>query len=93
MPIEVEMPTPAVGQKCIDPTPEEIRERCLDIQAGWTVDERRRRLAGTHRPSVEARSTSARVQLPAGITATVDSDLRNGRTSLAVVSGGVGFDD
>ncbi len=26
-----------------DPTPDEIRERCLEIQAGWSEDERLRR--------------------------------------------------
>ena len=35
----------------IDPTPEEIRERCLAIQAEWTEDERRKRAVGSERPT------------------------------------------
>ncbi len=35
----------------IDPTPEEIRERCLAIQAEWTEDERRKRIVGSERPT------------------------------------------
>ncbi len=35
----------------IDPTPEEIRERCLEIQAEWTEDERRKRVVGSERPT------------------------------------------
>jgi len=36
-----------------DPTPEEIRERCEEIQKGWTESEReRRRLGNVFRPSL-----------------------------------------
>ncbi len=33
------------------PTPEEIRERCLAIQAEWSEDERRKRVVGSERPT------------------------------------------
>ena len=32
----------------IDPTPEEIRKVCEQIQAGWTDDERLRRAGGSY---------------------------------------------
>ena len=32
-------------QREIDPTPEEIRERCAEIQAEWSERERRKRIA------------------------------------------------
>ena len=35
----------------IDPTPEEIKERCLAIQAEWTEDERRKRAVGSEHPT------------------------------------------
>ena len=35
----------------IDPTPEEIKERCLAIQAEWTEDERRKRAVLSERPT------------------------------------------
>ena len=37
-----------------DPTPTEITEACLQIQAGWTPEERLRRLRPDWRPSVLA---------------------------------------
>lgn len=30
----------------LDPSPAQIRTRCLEIQSTWTVDERQKRLAG-----------------------------------------------
>lgn len=40
----VQRPGPAVP---FQPTPEEIRALCLDIQAGWSPNERRRRARGS----------------------------------------------
>ncbi|MEW4490240.1 hypothetical protein AB1L42_19300 [Thalassoglobus sp. JC818] len=34
------------SQRVADPTPAEIRERCKEIQAGWTAEERERRWVG-----------------------------------------------
>ena len=36
-----------------DPTPKEIRERCLAVQANWTDAEREKRLVGYSRGRVE----------------------------------------
>lgn len=36
-------------RKLIDPSPEEIRRRCLEIQATWSPREREKRLNGTLR--------------------------------------------
>jgi hypothetical protein len=37
-------------QRQEDPSPNEIRERCLEIQAGWSDDERMKRLRCDLRP-------------------------------------------
>jgi hypothetical protein len=36
-----------------DPTPDEIAAACLEIQAGWTPDERLRRLRPDLRPTYQ----------------------------------------
>lgn len=36
-----------------DPTPADIAAACLEIQAGWTPNERLRRLRSDQRPMVE----------------------------------------
>ena len=37
-----------------NPNPEQIRERCLLIQSGWSSEERQRRLRADWRPQVRA---------------------------------------
>lgn len=37
---------PRNGVRIVDPTPEEIKERCLDIQQEWSEDERCYRRGG-----------------------------------------------
>jgi hypothetical protein len=36
-----------------DPTPDEIRQACLEIQAGWSPAERMRRLRVDLRPTIQ----------------------------------------
>jgi hypothetical protein len=48
-------------QRQADPSPEEIAERCAEIQAGWSEIERQRRLRPDWRnPAPETRTASTR---------------------------------
>ena len=38
--------------KPTDPTPEEIAQRCLEIQSGWSPEERHKRLRPDWRPQI-----------------------------------------
>lgn len=46
-----------------DPTPDQIEERCQEIQKSWTPAERRARLGGVREPSRVTRVQSTGVQI------------------------------